>query len=482
MSQALWAAAEAAEAMGGTLVGAGTERSWQASGISIDSRTTAPGDLFIALEGPNSDGHDYVKAALARGAVSAVVHRMATCVSDDAPLLVVDDTMRALWALGAAARARGSARITCITGSVGKTGTKTALAAALALAGPTHATIGNLNNQWGAPLSLARMPRATAYGVIELGMNHAGEISPLAQLAQPEVAVITAIAPAHLEFFDSVAAIADAKAEIFDGLVAGGCAVLPRDSEFFDRLATVAGARGAGRVIGFGAAETAEARLLSCTATDGGSRVRAEVLGAAVDFTLLLPGRHNALNALAALAAAHALGVKLSLAASALESLRPQKGRGQMHSVRLPGGTFEVIDDTYNASPASMRAALSVLAERKPRGRRIAALGDMLELGREADAMHAGLAPAIEAAGVAQVFCAGPHMAALYRALPAALHGANAPSAKELMPKLLGAVRPGDSVLVKGSHGSAMAPIVEALLALGQRAGGDGARRMATVA
>jgi UDP-N-acetylmuramoyl-tripeptide--D-alanyl-D-alanine ligase len=469
MSAPLWTSTEAAAATGGT-----SARSWTASGVSIDSRTVKSGDLFVALAGPSFDGHDFIQAAIASGAAAAVASRRPAALAAEAPLLMVSDTMAALEALGRAARARSAARFAAITGSVGKTGTKEALRLVLSSEGLTAASEGNLNNQWGAPLSLARMPREARYGVFELGMNHAGEIGPLSRLVRPHVAVITTVEPAHLEFFPSVAAIADAKAEIFLGVERGGAAVLNRDNPHFERLLAAARAAGIGRIIPFGEDPRAEARLLSCRLEAEASMVEAEILGARVSYRLPLPGRHIVQNSLAVLAGAALLGVDARAAAAALETLAPIKGRGARITIETARGPFALIDESYNASPAAMRAAIAVLG-RIPAGkggRRIAVLGDMRELGVDADRLHAELATALAAAGVDLLFCCGPHMRALADAARAQMQVEHAQDSAALLTRVTDAIGAGDVVLVKGSLGSRMAPIVEALkgLARGARA------------
>ena len=463
-AKVLWTSTEVAAA-----VGSRADRPWRAAGVSIDSRTVQPGDLFVAIKGENFDGHDFTADAFARGAAAAIVSRRPGEPAEDKPLLIVADTLAALTALGQAARARTNARIVAVTGSVGKTGTKEAIALALATQGPTHASAGNLNNEIGAPLSLARMPRDAAFAVFELGMNHAGEIARLSRLVRPDVAVITNVEPVHIEYFGAIEAIADAKAEIFDGMTNAGVAVLNIDNAQYARLATAARARGIVRVLSFGADDRAYARLIDCSLHPTCSAVSAEIGGERLDYCLALPGRHWVLNSLAVLVAARAAGADLAVAASSLSRLKPLKGRGERHRVQLPGGgAFELIDDAYNASPASLRASLAVLGGMKPGagGRRIAVLGDMLELGAQARDMHVALAPDIAAAGIDLVYACGPNMRALVDALPAKLRGAHAANAAELTPRVVGAMRAGDVVLVKGSLGSKMQPIVAALRAI----------------
>jgi UDP-N-acetylmuramoyl-tripeptide--D-alanyl-D-alanine ligase len=454
---ALWTAGEIAAATGGRARG-----DWSVAGVAIDSRTVAPGELFIALRGPNHDGHDFVRSALQRGA-AALVHRLPEDLADDAPLLVVDDTMLALTALGRAARARSRARYAAITGSVGKTGTKEALRLALSGQRPTHASAASYNNHWGVPLSLARQPRDAVYGIYELGMNAPGEIRALARLVRPQVAMITAIAPAHLGFFQSLAAIAEAKGEIFDGLEPGGCAVLNRDDRHFAQLARLAAAAGCKRVISFGQAVAADARLRDARLDPAGSDVVMTLDGVELAFRIGAPGRHWVANSLGVIACAAALDADPAAAARALADFGPPKGRGQRHRLRRRGGEVTLIDESYNANPASMRAALALL-EVAP-GRKLAALGDMLELGDRAPALHAALAEPIAACGADRVFTVGPAMAHLHAVLPPARRGPHAGSAAELLPILAAELRPGDTLLIKGSLGIGMGRLVEALLA-----------------
>jgi UDP-N-acetylmuramoyl-tripeptide--D-alanyl-D-alanine ligase len=459
---ALWTAASAAAATDGR-----GHRQWHAYGVSIDSRTLATADLFVALRGPNFDGHDFVAEALDKGAAAVVVSRWPDGVAADAPLLLVEDTMAALDALARAARERTKAKVIAVTGSVGKTGTKDALHLALGCQGAASANEGNLNNRIGVPLSLARMPEDTAYGIFEIGMNRAGEIAPLSRLIRPHVAIITTIERVHGEFFGSVAEIADAKAEIFAGM-SDGVAVLHRDNAYFAWLAVVAETAGLATVLGFGAHPEATARLIDCELRPASSRVTAVIEERTVTYFLPLPGRHWVMNTLAALAAVDAVGADVAEGAAALARLNAPKGRGQRHRVLLSDGGFELFDEAYNASPASMRAAFSVLAGARPGrgGRRIAVLGDMLELGPDAPRLHAALASELAAAEVELVFTAGPHMAQLRDALPETMRGGHAASAEDLVPRIVGAVRPGDVITVKGSLGSAMAVIVDALLAM----------------
>ena len=434
--------------------------------MSIDSRTCALGELFVALVGPNFDGHEFVGAAFAAGAAAAVVHRDAAAAAG--PAIVVDDTADALTALGRHARARMGGRVVAVTGSVGKTGTKEAIACALGALAPTHASTGNLNNQWGVPLSLARMPAAIGFGVFELGMNHPGELAPLSRLVRPDVAVITTVAAAHLEFFDSIVAIAEEKAEIFDGMGPGGIAILNRDIAYFALLAAAAWDRGIERLIGFGAHPEADVRLDDYQPAAGGGAVAAAIGARRIDYRLPLGGRHWAMNSLAVLAVVEALGDDVARAAGALETMAVPAGRGRRHGVEFGAGAFEIIDDSYNANPASMRAAITMLGDGPvaPGGRRIAVLGDMLELGPEGGHMHARLARYLVAQDIDLVFTAGPLMAELDAALPAERRGGHATDAAALLPIVVDRVRAGDVVLVKGSLGSDVGPIVAALRAL----------------
>lgn len=460
---ALWTSAGAAAATGGRSTGL-----WSATGVGIDSRSLVPGDLFIAIKGPSQDGHAFVAAALKRGAAAAVVSQVPDDVAADAPLLVVDDTMTALWDLGRTGRTRTAARVAGVTGSVGKTSIKEALKQVLARQGRTSGNDGSLNNHWGLPLTLARLPQSAVYGVVEMGMNHAGELTPLAQLARPHVAVITTIAPVHIEHFPSVEAIADAKAEIFTGCTPDGIAVLPADDVHFSRLAAAARRAGIERVISFGIAADADVRLLGADVDGGGASIHARVIDRDLVYRVSLLGRHWVVNSLCVLTAVQALGGDVAQAAADLATLQAAKGRGQQSIVRLPYGSFRLIDDSYNASPASMAASFDVLGRLQTGsdGRRIAVLGDMLELGRDELAFHAALAAPLEDNGIDLVFTAGERMQALATVLPPHMKGAHAADAASLAPLVAAEVRPGDVVSVKGSAGSRMVRVVEALRAL----------------
>lgn len=471
----LWTASEAASATDGTAAA-----DWQAQGVSIDSRTVQDGDLFIALVGPNHDGHHFVADAFAAGAVAAMVHRTDGIAAPDAPLLVVDDTTSGLKALANFARMRTAAKVVAITGSVGKTGTKEALAYALSEQGATHATLGNLNNEWGVPLSLARLPQETAFGVFEAGMNHAGEIERLSRLLKPEVAIITTVATAHLENFPSESAIADAKAEIFLGMDNRGIAILNRDNVHFPTLVAHARTQGLTQIWSFGSAEGGEARLLDCSLDSGSSTVKAQILAETVEYQLPLPGRHVVMNSLAVLLAVAAVGGNPIQAAARLSHLAPVAGRGDRFLVQASHDASDpfvtVIDESYNANPTAMEAAIAVLSrvEIGAGGRRIAVLGDMLELGPRAFAMHAALAKPLSEAGIDRVYLCGPLMQALHEALPAAQRSGHAETATELADLVVQALQPGDVVMVKGSLGSGMKAVVQAIRDHGDRIADDG--------
>jgi UDP-N-acetylmuramoyl-tripeptide--D-alanyl-D-alanine ligase len=436
----------------------------ETNGLSIDSRTLAKGDVFFAIQGDNRDGHDFVEAALKAGAGLAVVSRR-DGFGADAPLLVVPDVLEGLRDLARAARQRLGGKVIAVTGSVGKTGTKEALRLALTPDGETHASAASYNNHWGVPLSLARCPQTAKFAVFEIGMNHAGEITPLTKLVRPHVAIVTAIEPVHLEYFGSLEKIADAKAEIFSGIESGGTAVLNRDNAQYARLATAAKSAGVKHFVSFGEHADADARLLRHSLHPECSTVEARILGTEVTYKLGAPGRHLVLNSLAVLAAVSLVGADLALAAVALAQLKPATGRGARATLTVPGGSALLIDESYNANPASMAAAIALLGQAPvgPRGRRIAVLGDMLELGAEGVTLHRGLANAIAAAHVDLVFCSGRLMRSLWEALPSTRRGGYAESAVALEPVVLDAVGAGDAVMVKGSLGSKMGPIVKAL-------------------
>jgi UDP-N-acetylmuramoyl-tripeptide--D-alanyl-D-alanine ligase len=458
----LWTTADMAAAMRAERQGALPET---ISGLSIDTRTLNRGEAFFAIKGDARDGHEFVSTALNAGAGLAVVSKARRGdYPADAPLLIVDDVLDALRHLARAARARSQAKIVAVTGSVGKTSTKEALRLALFADGETHASAASYNNHWGVPLSLARLPQSATYAVFEIGMNHAGEITPLTRLVRPHIAIITSIAPVHLEFFGTLEKIAEAKAEIFLGVEPGGTAVLNRDNAQFDQLARAAKTAGVGCVVSFGEHAQPDARLIKCALKEECSCVEANILGEPVTYKVGAPGRHLVVNSLAVLAAASLAGADLALAALALNRLEPAAGRGTRITLSVPGGTALLIDESYNANPASMRAALDLLGQAPvgPRGRRIAVLGDMLELGAQGATLHRELGEAA-ARNAELVYCSGPLMRALWDALPASRRGSYAENAAALEPAVLDAVHAGDAVMVKGSFGSKMGPIVKAL-------------------
>src|SRR4051812_44905999 len=464
MSGPLWTIEAMAKAMGATSQGALPP---SVPGLSIDTRTIQAGEAFFALKDVRN-GHDFVEAALKTGGGLAVVAADKRGVfPSDAPLLVVPDVLEGLIALARAARARSTAKFIGVTGSVGKTGTKEALRLALSSDGETHASAASYNNHWGVPLSLARCPESARYAVLEMGMNHSGEIAPLTRLVRPHVAIITTIEPVHLEFFPSVEAIADAKAEIFQGIEPGGAAVINRDNPHFARLQRTAKAANVGRIVSFGENAKADARLLKFALQPDSSTVQARIFGVNVTYKLGAPGRHVVWNSLAVLAATTLAGADLALAALALANLTPPSGgRGERVALELPGGEALLIDESYNANPASMRAALALLGQAPigPRGRRIAVLGEMLELGAKSAELHRGLVAPIVENSIDLVFCAGELYRGFWEALPSERRGGYAETSAALEGEVLGALRAGDAVMVKGSLGSKMGPIVKALV------------------
>jgi UDP-N-acetylmuramoyl-tripeptide--D-alanyl-D-alanine ligase len=453
---ALWTSDDLIEATGGRM-----DRPVAASGVSIDTRTLQPGDLFIALTGEHGDGHRYVPDAFARGATAAMVHTDAS----GGPLLHVDDTLAGLTRLGAYARKRFSGRLAAITGSVGKTTTKEMLRRILATQGPTHAAVASYNNHWGVPLTLVRNPPDAAFCVAEIGMNHPGEIEPLARLAAPHLAIITAVEKAHIGQLGSIEAIADEKASILHGLPPDGIALLPADTPLLPRLSAAAGSA---RIITFGARATADARLLSLATNAGGTSALLLIAGDTIRLQTPAPGRHMALNALAAITTAAALGVPPQDAAAALANFTPMPGRGARRTILVPGGEVTLLDESYNGNGASMRAALAIL-RLLPAKRRIAVLGDMLELGADGPAEHAALVPAVTTSADL-LFCCGPLMRHLFDGVPTRLRGTHAADAAALAEILPAEIRAGDAILVKGSLGSRMKQVVTALDRLAETA------------
>ncbi|MET3891421.1 UDP-N-acetylmuramoyl-tripeptide--D-alanyl-D-alanine ligase [Bosea sp. OAE506] len=463
MSAPLWSGDELVAALGARAEGPVPAA---ISGISIDTRTLEPGDAFFAITGEARNGHDFVATALEKGAALVVVDEAhAAQFAGKGALAIVPDVLKAMERAGSVRRAELKAGVLAVTGSVGKTGTKEALRLILSRQGKTHAPVASYNNHWGVPLTLCRTPRDVAYAVYEIGMNHPGEILPLARLVRPQVSIITTIQPVHLEAFASLEGIAEEKAGVFWELEPGGTAILNADIPQADLLERIARAGPAGEVIRFGESADADVRLVSCALRSDVSTVDAVVMGQPITYRLGSPGKHIVLNSLAVLAAVKAVGADIALAALALGDLRPPAGRGAQQRLEAPGGAFTLIDESYNGNPASVKAAIENLG-RIPvagRGRRIAVLGDMLELGPTGPDLHKGLGPAITANGIDSVFACGPLMRGLYDSLPSTLRGAYAAQASGLEPLVLDAVRAGDVVMVKGSLGSRMGPIVKAL-------------------
>ncbi len=471
----LWTTASAEEATGGSSQGP----SWSVSGVSIDTRTLVPGDLFVALS-DQRDGHDFVASALEKGAAAALVSHVPDGIHPDAPLLIVPDVLQALEALGAASRARSDARVIAVTGSVGKTSTKDMLRHVLKSQGRTHAAEASYNNHWGVPLTLARMPADTEFAVIEIGMNHPGEIAPLSRIARPHVAIVTTVAAAHLEAFESIEGIAHEKAAIFDGLEAGGVAILNADIGTAAILRDAAAAK-AGRSISFGVDAAADVRAKDVALSPSASVVQGVFDDTEFLFKVGAPGHHFAINALAVYAAASVVGADPAISACDIGLWVQPAGRGHREELILDpveGHAAQLIDDAYNANPTSMGAAFAVLAGIMPddnrgrvtRGRRIAILGDMLELGPTEYALHAGLADHPAMADIARVHCVGKRMRALYDALPAAQRGRWVETAEELAAAASELIDSGDVVLVKGSKGSRVSLVVDAFRRLAEAA------------
>lgn len=430
------------------------------------------GALFVALAGDKGDGHDYVAQALEKGAAAAMVSRVPEGVPEDAPLLIVGDTLAGLQALARAARARCGGTMIGVTGSVGKTGTKEMLALAFGTLGQAHASAASYNNHWGVPYTLANMHAGTDYGVFEIGMNHAGEITPLSQMVRPDITIITTIAAVHIENFENIQGIADAKAEIFAGVSPGGTAILNHDNEFFEYLKAKAEAGGL-RVLSFGAHDDADARLVDCLEAANGSKIKVQINNQNVSFSLMVPGRHHVMNALAVLLAVDATGGDVQKAAQALETYEGFTGRGKHEYLNVgdPDNPVTLIDESYNASPVAMKAAFKVLALIDPGrgGRRIAVLGDMYELGQDGPQLHADLALPLAAADVRLVYTCGPLMKNLYDALPQDRRGAHEDDHVKMAKIVPDVLTPGDVVMVKGSRGGGDKPrmqvVVEALRA-----------------
>ena len=448
----LWSAEDAARATGGRASG------WEATGVSIDTRELRPGDLFVALS-DRRDGHEFVAGALEKGAGAAMVSRAPEGVAADR-LLMVEDVLAGLTALGAAGRARAAARVVGVTGSAGKTSAKEMLR--VALGGGIHAAERSFNNHWGVPLTLARMPPGADAAVVEIGMNAPGEIAPLSRLARPHVALVTTVGPAHLEAFGSIRGIAREKASIAEGLEPGGALVIPSDLPWTPILRAEAGDAA---VLLFGEAAGSDLRLMRAEAGPDGVAAEVALEGATLALRLGVPGRHHLTNALGVLAVVHALGRDVRRAAERLAEWRPPEGRGTREALALPCGEVTLIDEAFNANPASVAAALSTLGAIP--GRRVAVLGDMLELGAAGPELHAALASDAGLREAHVVHCLGPLMRHLHEALPDERRGlwfAEADAMAEALPPTL---RRGDTVIVKGSKGIRAARVVDALRALG---------------
>ena len=458
---ALWTSDEVAQALSPVAMSG----AFEASGVTFDSRAVGKGDLFFAMSGESTDGHAYVADALSRGAAAAIVSRDVPEAKGN--LVKVADTMKALVDLGHAGRGRCNARVASVTGSAGKTSTKDALRAMLSAQAPTSASTASYNNHVGVPISLARLPRDARYGVFEIGMNHPGEIEPLARQVEAHVGVITNVGPAHIGHLGSEEAIADEKACLFAGMRADAVAVLNRDSRHYQRLVAHAKAFGVSRIVAFGKDAAADARLVACDLQDTGSDVVANLHGRRIAYRLGAAGEHQVLNSLAALAVVEALGADVLKAAATLSEVKATPGRGARRRLNFGAGTIELLDESYNANPASMEAMLAVLArtEPAPGGRRLLVMGDMRELGEGADAFHAGLAGAVAASGATRVFLCGPHMTALWSKLAAEQKGAYGADSAAIAGDVAAALKAGDVIAVKGSLGSKMKNVVDAILA-----------------
>ncbi|ESZ59122.1 UDP-N-acetylmuramoylalanyl-D-glutamyl-2,6-diaminopimelate--D-alanyl-D-alanine ligase [Mesorhizobium sp. C120A] len=461
----LWTSEALVDAMGGRPLGPMPEG---ISGISIDSRSLQPGDAFFAIKGEAMDGHDFATAAIKAGAGVLVVAegKLPSLGRLTAPMIVVQDVLAALEKLGVAARARSKAKIIAITGSAGKTTTKEALRHVLSAVGKVHASAQSFNNHWGVPLTLARMPDDCDYAVFEIGMNHPGEIRPLVKMVRPQVAIVTMIAAAHLGFFRNLDEIAKAKAEIFEGIEPGGAALLNRDDARWKLLDKMARAAGVEHVFGFGENARSTYKLTKCELHADHSDITARIGGQDVTARIGAPGRHMVQNVLAVLGAAHLVEADIGKVALALADLSAERGRGKRHMLRHPKGPITLIDESYNANPASMAAAMALLNATPVtgEGRRIAVLGDMLELGDHSAKLHAALAELIVGTGTNTVFLGGPEMRALADILPDEIKTEYRAGAEELKPLLLSTLKAGDVVMIKSSKGIGFSKLVEALL------------------
>jgi UDP-N-acetylmuramoyl-tripeptide--D-alanyl-D-alanine ligase len=479
MTDPLWTFSDIAKATEGTCANDG-----EAYGVSIDSRTIRSGDVFLAFKGENQDGHAYAGQAVAKGAAGVIISDPVEGLPKDLPVVQVKNTRDALVMLGNAARSRTNAKIVGVTGSVGKTGTKEALYTALLRSGATHASERSYNNDIGVPLTLARMPASTDFAVLEMGMNHAGEVRELTAMARPDVAVITNIESVHAEFFDSVEAIANAKAEIFEGMTADSVAVLNRDNAYYDHLAKAAKAQGVDKIVTFGEAEDSDIRLLKSFEADDCSTVSALIDGELMTYRIGVPGAHWVKNSLAVLAVVHVLGADLGFAGLGMGEMVAPKGRGRRHWVNYRDGVVLVIDESYNASPVSMRAAINDLGRANGRmpdsgipGRKIAVLGDMLELGSQSEQQHHALAEQLGQAGIDLVFTVGTAIEALDVSLQPFRKGGHAADCYALIPHLMEQLQPGDVVMAKGSNALGLSAVIDALVTLDED---QSARQLAT--
>lgn len=435
-------------------LGSLSSETWTCSGISIDSRTTEKGDLFVALAGESGDGHAFLENAAQKGATAALVSQS---ITSSLPTIHVPDTLKALEKLGVAARERSNALRIAVTGSVGKTSTKDALKTIFKDQGPTHGSVSSYNNHWGVPLTLARMPQDTKFGIFEVGMNHPGEIRPLSHMIKPNLAIITTVEEAHAEFFKTIEDIARAKAEIFEGMARGSAVILNRDNPHFHLLETMAHQQGL-KVCGFGTSENADCRLLSWEKKEDNSHIVADIMGNQISYALPVSGMHWVMNSLAVMGAASLAEASMDQVVESLKTIQVPSGRGRRYA-----GPFTILDESYNANPASMRAALAVLGQSGD-GRKIAVLGDMREMGDRARAHHEALLKVLVDNKIDRVFCCGPFMAHLYDRLSPEMQGGYTPTSLELIPLVLDEVRAGDTISVKASLGTRVKPIVEALL------------------
>lgn len=458
-----WTPDDLSEALGQTFQG-----KWIARRIISDSRKVESGDLFIALKGPNHDGHDHVVDALTKGAAAAIVEKQVTGVDAD-KLVIVRDVMTALNQLGHFARTRSTAKVIAVTGSFGKTSTKEMIGHVLSRQGPSTVTERSLNNHWGVPLSLTQLGKQDAYGVFEMGMNHKGEISALTKLAEPHVALITTIAAAHMEHFKNEEEIAYAKAEILEGVVKGGTAIFNKDNQYFDLLKTVASKQGVKHILSFGSSKDCDACLNGVKTAADGIIIDATFKGKPLKIEMPVYGEHWALNTLGALLAVSAIGGDVAKAVDDLKDMQPVSGRGVHHLKEIKGGMLRIIDESYNAGPASMEAAIKVLASIPVKGRRIAVLGDMLEVGPTEKQVHEHLAEILVAGKIDLVFTSGDKMKWLHDVLPAKMKAKHNNDPVKLANDVITAVAAGDAVMIKGSRGAyqekgRMYPVVEALL------------------